>query len=147
MNAKILLRTAAVLVAIQSVLHTIGGVFGKPLPGAAETAYAAMKSNHFLVMGLDRSYWLFFIGFGLCITVSMVTEAAVFWLLGSLVSTMGMRLRPILVVFTLGYAALTVLAGAFFFPIPEIWNLVVVACLFASTLSLKPARVDVVAPA
>lgn len=147
MKAKIFLRTAAVLIAIQSVLHTIGGVFGKPLPGAAETAYAAMKSNHFLVMGLDRSYWLFFIGFGLCMTVSMVTEAAIFWLLGSLVPTMGTRLRPILVVFTLGYGALTVLAAAFFFPIPAIWNVVVLGCLFASTITLKPVRVEAVARA
>jgi hypothetical protein len=147
MKAKIFLRTAAVLVAVQSVLHTIGGVFGKPLPGAASAAYAAMKSNHFLVMGLDRSYWLFFIGFGLCITVSMVTEAAIFWLLGSLAPTMGSRLRPILAVFTVGYALLTVLAAAFFFPIPAIWNLVVVACLLAATVNLKVVRVEVVAPA
>ncbi len=141
MKAKIFLRIAAVLVAIQSVLHTIGGVFGKPLPGPSSVAYAAMKVNHFQVMGLDRSYWFFFIGFGLCMTVSMVMEATVFWLLAGNTETAGLKLRPILAVFTAGYAALTVLAGLFFFPIPAIWGLVVVACLLAATITLKPARV------
>ncbi|UWZ83355.1 LIC_13387 family protein [Occallatibacter riparius] len=140
MRAAIFLRTAAVLVGIQSVLHTVGGVFGKPLPGAAETAYAAMKSNHFLVMGQDRSYWMFFIGFGLCMTVSMVMEAVVFWLLASAVAQQGVRLRPIVAVFTVGYTALTILAGMFFFPIPTVWDVLVVGCLFAATVSLKPVR-------
>lgn len=141
MKARIFLRIAAVLVAIQAVLHTIGGVFGKPLPGPSSVAYAAMKANHFQVMGLDRSYWLFFIGFGLCMTVSMVLDAAVFWLLGGMTEGAGLKLRPILAVFTAGYAALTVLASMFFFPIPAIWSLVVVACLLAATITLKAAPV------
>lgn len=140
MKATIFLRAAAVLVAIQAVLHTVGGVFGKPLPGAAETAYGAMRSNHFVVMGQDRSYWMFFIGFGLCMTVSMVMDAVVFWLLGSAARTGGTHLRPILLIFTLGYAALTVLSGLFFFPIPTIWDVVVVACLAGAAITLKPVR-------
>ena len=141
MKATIFLRIAAVMVGVQSVLHTVGGVFGKPLPGAGETAYAAMKANHFLVMGQDRSYWMFFIGFGLCMTVTMVTEAVVFWLLASAVQEQGARLRPIIAVFTAGYAALTVLAGLLFFPIPTVWDVVVVGCLFAATVTLKPVRI------
>lgn len=142
MRATIFLRTAAVLVGIQSVLHTVGGVFGKPMPGAAETAYEAMKANHFVVMGQDRSYWMFFIGFGLCMTVSMVMEAIVFWLLSSAARTGGAHLRPIVLVFTVGYAALTMLSGLFFFPIPTIWDVVVVGCLLAATVSLKPVPVS-----
>jgi len=142
MKAKIFLRVAAVLVAVQAVLHTIGGVFGKPAPGPGEVAYAAMQANHFPVMGLDRSYWLFFIGFGLCITVSMVMEATVFWLLGSMAASIGTRLRPVLAVFTTGYAALTVLAGLFFFPVPTMWDAVVAACLLGATLTLKPVRTE-----
>jgi hypothetical protein len=142
MKAKIFLRTSAILLAVQAVLHTIGGVFGKPLPGASSTAYAAMQANHFAVMGLDRSYWMFFIGFGLCVTVSMIVEALVFWLLGSLADTMGTRLRPILVVFTFGYAAYTLLSGIFFFPVPTAWDAIVVLCMLCATITLKPVRIN-----
>jgi hypothetical protein len=141
MKAKVFLRVAAALVAVQAVLHTIGGVFGKPLPGAAEAAYTAMKANHFAVMGLDRSYWMFFIGFGLCMTVSMIMEAALFWMLGSLASSMGMRLRPMLVVLTLGNVAFTVLCGLFFFPIPTVWDLAITVCLVGATVTLPRSSV------
>jgi len=84
MKPTIFLRIAAVLTLIHSILHTIGGVFGKPLPGPAEQAVAAMKANHFMLMGSARTYWDFYIGFGLGITVFLTVEAIVFWLLGSL---------------------------------------------------------------
>jgi hypothetical protein len=101
-----------------------------------------MQANHFAVMGLDRSYWMFFIGFGLCVTVSMIVEALVFWLLGSLADTMGTRLRPILVVFTFGYAAYTLLSGIFFFPVPTAWDAIVVLCMLCATITLKPVRIN-----
>jgi hypothetical protein len=81
MNAKTSLRIAAVLTLIHSILHTIGGVFGKPVPGPAEQAVAAMKVNHFVLMGSLRSYWDFFVGFGLAISIFLITDAVVFWLL------------------------------------------------------------------
>ena len=52
MKTTIFLRIAAVLTLIHSILHTVGDVFGKPLPGAAEQAVAAMKANHFMLMGV-----------------------------------------------------------------------------------------------
>lgn len=141
MKAKVFLRVAAVLVAIQAVLHTVGGVFGNPLPGASAAAYAAMKSNHFLVMGVERSYWMFFIGFGLCMTATMIMEAALFWMLGSLTSSMGMRLRPMLVELTLGNVAFTVLCELFFFPIPTVWDLAITVCLMGATVTLPRSAV------
>ena len=42
MKTTIFLRIAAVLTLIHSILHTVGGVFGKPLPGAAEQAVATL---------------------------------------------------------------------------------------------------------
>jgi hypothetical protein len=75
-------------------------------------------------------------------TVSMVIDAIVFWLLGSAARTGGAYLRPILLVFSVGYLAFTVLATIFFFPVPAIWNVVVVACLMAATVTLKPIRLE-----
>lgn len=108
MKPAVFLRIASVLTLIHSILHTIGGVFGKPTPGPAEQAVAAMKANHFILMGSPRSYWDFYTGFGLGITIFLTMEAIVFWLLASLVQAEGTRLRPIISVFTLGYLAFAV---------------------------------------
>lgn len=108
MKPAVFLRIASVLTLIHLILHTIGGVFGKPTPGPAEQAVAAMKANHFILMGSPRSYWDFYTGFGLGITIFLTMEAIVFWLLASLVQAEGTRLRPIISVFTLGYLAFAV---------------------------------------
>ena len=59
------LRIAAVLTLIHAVLHTIGGVFGKPEPGPATIAFQAMTINQFLLLGHTRSYADFYRGLGL----------------------------------------------------------------------------------
>jgi hypothetical protein len=87
MKPTLFLRIASVLTFIHAVLHTIGGVFGKPGPGAAAVAFAAMQANQFLVMGLPRTYAEFYRGMGIAMTISMTAEAIVFWQLGSLAKT------------------------------------------------------------
>ena len=143
MKPTIFLRIAAVLTLIHSILHTIGGVFGKPLPGPAEQAVAAMKANHFVLMGSARTYWDFYIGFGLGITIFLTVEAIVFWLLGSLARTESARLRPILAVFALGYLAFAVNSLRFFFLFPVIFELLIELCLLLAFLTASkqsPAR-------
>lgn len=137
MKPAILLRIAAVLTLIHSILHTIGGVFGKPLPGPAEQAVAAMKANHFMLMGSARTYWDFYIGFGLGITIFLTVEAVVFWLLGSLARNESARLRPILAVFALGYLAFALNSLRFFFLFPVIFELLIVLCLLLAFLTAK----------
>lgn len=143
MKATIFLRVASVLTLLQSVFHTIGGVFGKPVPGPGTTAVLAMKSNQFLVTGLNRSYWDFFIGFGLAITVFLAAESLIFWLLGNLAKIDGARLRPILLIFFLAYTALAVDAARYFFPPPLIVDSLIALCLLAAIATAKPAVAQV----
>jgi hypothetical protein len=98
-KSTIFLRLASGLTLLHAVLHTIGGVFGKPLPGAAAATVAIMQANHFPVLGSTRSYWEFYRGMGLVITISLTAEAIAFWMLGSLAEQDPVRLRPILAVF------------------------------------------------
>ena len=133
------LRIASVLTLIMAVLHTIGGVFGKPLPGAATVAWTAMESNHFLAFGVDRSYKIYYIGFGLSMSISMVVEGVVFWLLGNLARTDAARLRPILMVFLGGYLFTALNAYLFFFFPPVITTLLISACLAGAWFTAKPS--------
>ena len=129
MKAAIFLRVAAVLTLLHSVLHTIGGVFGKPLPGPASVAEAAMRANHFLFMGQVRTYFDFSRGLGLAVTVFLTVEGVVFWLLAPLMKQDGARLRPVLAVFVLGYVLLAVNSFVYFFPAAAGLELVIAAVL------------------
>jgi len=139
MRPTVFLRIASVLTLLQSVLHTIGGVFGKPSPGPAASAVLAMKANQFLVAGLNRSYWDFYIGFGVAITIFLTIEGLIFWLLGTMAKTDALRLRPILLLLFLGYSALAVDAAVCFFPPPLIADSLIALCLLCAMFTAKPA--------
>ena len=136
----VFLRIAAVLTFIHAVLHTVGGVFGSVGPGPASVAAAAMKANQFLVIGHMRSYWDFYRGLGLTVTICLTAEAVLFWQLGSLAKTDGRRLRPILITFLIAYAVLAVNSNAYFFFGPVVAEILIAACLGVALFSAKPAQ-------
>jgi len=140
MKATIWLRIAAVLTLIHSILHTIGGVFGKTPPGAASVAVAAMQANQFVFMGATRTYWDFQRGLGLAATIFLTVDAILFWLLGSLAKTDGKRLRPILAIFAVGYAAFAVVSATYFFALAAGMEAVIAVCLALAWVSAGSAN-------
>jgi hypothetical protein len=131
------LRIAAVFTFIHALLHTIGGVFGEPGPGPAAAAVLAMKMNQFPVMGHTRSFWDFYRGLGLGVTIWLTAEAVLFWQLGSLAKTEALRLRPILATFLVAYATLAVNSYAYFFVGPVIAEILIAACLGLAIVTAK----------
>lgn len=131
MKPAIYLRIASIITLVFATMHTIGGVFGKPLPGVAEQTVAVMKANQFLLFGHTRTYWDFYMGFGLSITISLLAEAVLLWLLASLAPILGARLRPILLVFAVENFLVAFNANRFFFFGPVIASTVLV-CLFVA---------------
>src|SRR4051795_6318479 len=128
MKPVVFLRIASVLTLVHSVLHTMGGVFGKPEPGLAAATEAAMRANQFVVFGLTRTYFQFYRGLGLGITIFLTAEAIVFWQLGTLAKTDAQRLRPILVTFMVAYLVFAVNSYAYFFLGPVITEILIAAC-------------------
>lgn len=135
------LRAAAVLTFIHGVLHTVGGVFGKVDPGPAAVAVAAMKANQFLLMGNMRSFWDFYHGMGLGVTISLTSESIVFWLLGSLAKQNARQLRPILLAFACAYGVFAVNSYMYFFLAPVITEILIAACLGMAILTAKQVPV------
>ena len=129
MTTTLYVRIASVLLFIQAILHTIGGVFGKQEPGPATIAVQAMKGNQFPLMGNMRSFWDFYLGFGLAISISCAAEAIILWQLASIAKTDAQRIRPILYTFLIAYIALGVNAYTFFFPPPVVTEILIAACL------------------
>jgi hypothetical protein len=134
------LRAASILTLFHAVAHTIGGVYSTPDPGPQQVAVEAMKSNTFVVMGYTRSFWAFYHGMGLAVTIFLVLEAVVFWLLGDLVRDGKTDLRDLLVVFVIGYMALAVNSLRHFFYPPVVVELLIAACLVMAILSTKTKR-------
>jgi glycerol uptake facilitator-like aquaporin len=132
MKPTIFLRIASVLTFIHAVMHTVGGVFGPTAPGPATVAVQAMKVNQFLLMGHTRSYWDFYRGLGLGISVFLTFEAIIFWQLSSLARTGARRLRPILSTFLIAYLALAVNSNTYFFFGPILAEILIAACLGAA---------------
>ena len=145
MKPVIFLRIASVLTMIHAVLHTIGGVFGGAAPGVQQATVAVMKANEFAVMGAMRSYWDFYRGLGLVVTVFLAMEAVVFWQLGSLTKADALRLRPVLAIFLIGYLAAAVVSHRYFFAGPVITEILIALCLglaIASAKQVAEAGVD-----
>jgi hypothetical protein len=136
MKTATFLRIASVLTLIHSILHTIGGVFGKPDPGVATTVAAAMRA-HFQVFGVNRSYSDFYMGLGLGITIFLTVDSILLWILASMSKHDAPRLRPLIAVFALGYLAFAFNSYVFFFPIPVITELLIVACLAGALVTAK----------
>jgi hypothetical protein len=137
MKPTLALRIASVLTLVHAALHTVGGVFSKPDPGPAQAAVSAMQSNHFLVMGLTRTYSDFYLGLGLAVSIFLTAEAIVFWLLGNLARSNPQRLRPILAVFLLAYLALAVNSWFNFFLAPVITEIVIAIFLAIAIFTAK----------
>ena len=139
MNKPVLfLRIASVMTFIHAVLHTIGGVFGKPDPGPASVAVAAMKSNQFLLMGNMRSFWDFYFGLGLGITILLTAESVVMWSLASLAKTEAHRLRPIMITFLFAYSAFAINSNINFFIGPVIAEILIAASFAIAIATAKP---------
>ena len=83
-SSALFLRVASVLTLLHCVGHTIGDVFAVDAPpGTTERSVIdAMKSKRFDVMGVTRSFWDFFFGYGLTISVSFLMQSLLFgsWL-------------------------------------------------------------------
>ena len=141
MKPVIYLRIASALTLLHAVLHTIGGVFGKPQPGPQQAAVTAMKLNQFPLMGAIRSFWGFYRGFGLGITIFLLAVAVVLWQLSSLARTDSHRLMGIYWTLAVAFLLMAANSYVYFFPPPVIAELLIAICLIGAIFTSKaPAR-------
>ena len=138
MKPALFLRISSVMTFIHAVLHTIGGVFGKAAPGPASAALQAMKLNQILLLGHMRSYWDFYRGLGLAVSILLTAEAVIFWQLASLAKTDAARLRPLIATLLLAYGLLSVNSSLYFFIGPVIAEILIAACLAVAFITAKP---------
>jgi hypothetical protein len=138
-NATIWLRVASVLTLIHAVLHTIGGVFGKPKDEQV-AVIETMKAHRFLVMGSPRTFWDFFFGYGLILGICLLVQGVLFWQLGEIAKSQPKLIRPIVATFILAFCVNGLIAGRYFFIAPAITEAVIAACLAGAYVTAKTER-------
>jgi hypothetical protein len=137
MKPVVFLRIASVLTLVHSVLHTVGGVFGKPVNAVAAGVAANMRTP-FPLLGVTRSYSDFYMGMGLGVTIFLTMDAVLLWILASMARKDAARIRPLIAAFALGYLAFALNSYLFFFAFPIINELLIVVCLVAAIVTAKP---------
>jgi hypothetical protein len=129
MTPSILLRIAAIIMLLFFVGHT-SGIPWTPAVGPAEMAVIdAMKGHSFDVIGSTRTYWDFYLGFGVIISVYQLLLAVVLWQLAGLAKTDAARLRPIIASLLIAFVANAILAWKYFFAIPVVMSVVIAIVL------------------
>src|SRR5215469_3211393 len=129
MKASALYRTAAVLLLVFDAGHTSGFPWSDP---SWRVDVGSMQSTHFHIMGFSRTYWDFYVGFGLFVSVFLLLAVVLAWQLGSLPQESLARLRGTAWAFAFCFAAITVLSWKYFFTIPIAFSIVTTVCLVAA---------------
>jgi hypothetical protein len=129
MKASMFYRIAAVLLLLFEAGHTSGYPWSDPQWGVD---LGSMRSTHFYIMGFSRTYWDFYVGFGLFVSAFLLLAVVLAWQLGGLPPESLALLRGTAWTFALCFAGITVLAWKYFFMIPIIFSIAVTLCLTAA---------------
>src|SRR5438046_10015605 len=133
MKASLLYRIASVLLILFAIGHTLG--FRRVDPRwKLDSIIVALRSTHFEVQGLNRTYWDFYVGFGLFVTVLLLFTAILTWQLGGLPKDHLSEMRLVAWSLAACFVVVTFLSWKYFFIVPVIFSGVVAICLILAAL-------------
>ena len=131
MKASLFYRISSILLLLFAAGHTLG--FRQIDPQwRVDSLVQSMKSIHFNASGSERTYWDFFVGFGLFVTVLMVFAAIVAWQFGSLSRETLAAMRVSAWGFAVCFAVVAYLSWRYFFIVPLVFSTAVFVCLTAA---------------
>lgn len=140
MNATIMLRIAAVLTLLYCAGHTSGMPWTPAIRPQDIAVLEAMKADQFDVTGASRTYWDFYVGFGLAITGFLALQAIVLWQLAPLARNVPTQVRPIVGAFFIAFLANTIIVWMYFFLIPLVFPVAITICLALAFALARPAE-------
>jgi hypothetical protein len=143
-NASILYRIASVLLLLFATGHTTGFHQIDPKWGV-DAVIREMQSKRFDVLGSSRTYWDFYIGFGLFVSVFLLFLALLTWQLAGLAAATRASMRAIAWSLVICFGALVILSIRYFFIIPTVFSILILLCLTAA--AWLSARTDPQSPA
>jgi hypothetical protein len=128
MKASLLFRIASVLLILFAIGHTLGFRRVDPRWGV-DSLINQLRSTRFNVQGFSRTYWDFFTGFGLFVTILLLFAAIVSWQIGGLpresLSALSLTTWSLAACFVI----VTFLSYQHFFIVPVIFSGAIAVCL------------------
>jgi hypothetical protein len=129
-KSHVLLRIASLLTLLHALLNTFAGLLSGTSKNQEEVNLLnAMKALQFDAMGSLRTYWDFYFGYGLFLTLNLLLISALLWQLASLVKTEPAIARPFIGSLGIAFLAFAVLSGLYFFIAPLILEILVAVLL------------------
>lgn len=124
-----LTKAAAAVVILFGAGHSSGYPWTPGESSAAKQVVASMQSVQFSAVGETRTYWDFYLGFGLNISVFLFTQGCTLWLLAPLAKENPSLHRKICALNALCFVIKGFLSWKFFFPPPMAFAIVIAALL------------------
>ncbi len=128
MRPSTLYRIASVLLLLFSIGHTVGFRQTKGMVGA-DTVVGLMQSVRFPVQGFQRTYWDFYVGFGLIVTLFLLFSAVLCWGLATAGPDVLSRMPAATWGLAICFAGVTILSWGYFFVAPGIFATLITICL------------------
>ena len=131
MKASTFYRAAAVLLLLFATGHTFSFSLVDPKWGL-DNILAQMRTIHFRIGNIERTYWDFYLGNGLTVGVLYFFSAVLAWQLGSLRPETLKELRLATWAFALAFAGVAAVSMIHLFMVPIAFSLVITICLAAA---------------
>jgi hypothetical protein len=134
-NVKVSLiyRIACVLLVLFAAGHTLG--FRKIDPRwGIEPLISNMRNIHFNAQGFNRSYWDFYVGFGLLVSLFLLFAAVLSWQLGGLTPESLQLVKGIRWSLAVCFAGVAILSWRYFFVVPVLFSVVICLCLIVAAI-------------
>jgi hypothetical protein len=130
MKASLFYRSAAVLLLLFAIGHTLGFRDSDPAWGV-EGLLGSMRSIHFDVQGSSRTYWDLFLAAGFSVGAFYLFAAVLAWQLGRLPAETLAAMRVTTWAFALCFAAITAVSWRYLFILPVAFSGLISICLTA----------------
>jgi hypothetical protein len=128
MKPSVFYKITSVLLLLFATGHTLG--FRQIDPSwKVDSLVTAMRSTQFQAQGFLRTYWDFYVGFGLFVSVLLLLVAVMVWQLGALSDDTLAQLGVLRWGLVLCFVVVTVLSWKYFFWAPVIFSSVITLCL------------------
>jgi hypothetical protein len=123
-------RLASYFLALYAFGHTLGAVAQTPRFGPeSDAVVSTMRSVHVVVQGTDCTWYGFYEGSGIVVSVFFVLSAVLAWHLGGAPLRERRALAAVTWALFLAYAGNVAITWAYFFPTPVVFSGVVAAFL------------------
>ena len=136
MNTTVWLRISASISLLFTAGHFMGGLKNWS-PMGDNPVLQSMRTVRFQVMGADRSYLDFFMGFGHSLTVSLLLQSVLLWILGDVARTNPLLVRPMIAAFLVAVAVTGVIAWRYILPLPAFFSLALCAILVLAFITAR----------